>query len=69
VKKGVKYGLIAAGAMFVNLMVGPMGLFAYWGWPDFPNWLTAERILYWIVAQGLVGLTFVLTSTFPGWDD
>lgn len=30
-------------SMMINMALGFVGLFAYWGWPDFPAWTVDER--------------------------
>jgi hypothetical protein len=60
--RSMRFGLYCALAMFVNLIVGPLGLFAYWGWPDFPTWDIGDRRFYWIFVEGLMTIAY-----FFGW--
>lgn len=42
-KKSTKLFLWVVCSMYINLLLGFAGLFAYWGWPDFPSWAIADR--------------------------
>lgn len=35
------------------LFLGPLGFFAYWGWPDFPAWTDWDRRWWWFFMHAL----------------
>lgn len=45
----------ASAIVLAYLYIGGMGLFRYWGWPDFAVWEPLERTLWWFLGHLIAG--------------